>query len=106
MAFAKTVPTSYNVDANYHKITEAHIDYTNGNIRVVVAGWKNRADRNNNVTPLCANVMVIDGADYVFTGNEPSRAEIYGKLKSIVKQIQGPVGPINVPSMWADAVDD
>ena len=106
MAFQKTVPTTLNVDANYHKITEMFIDFTNKTARVVVSGWKNRADRNAGVQPLCNDVTIIDGSDFTFTGGEPNRGEIYGKLRSIVKRIAGPVGLIDVPSKWADSVDD
>lgn len=106
MAFDKAVPTPFNVDARYHKITSVMIDFLKSEAVVVVSGWRNRADRDSGIKPLTSESTTIAGNDFSFSGGEPSRAELYAKLRSMVRTVEAPLGRVTQPSRWSDAAED
>ena len=83
MALKKPIPTSFDVDAIYWNIGEEHVDYREGNNRVVLYGYANAAARAKKAAPLSSAQITISGADF---SPGMDRASIYTHIKTKVEQ--------------------
>lgn len=78
MAFEKKIPTNFGVDAEYWRIIHFSGDILSGNGTVVVAGYVNKAARDENRQPLAQHTLQYINNEFSL---DDDRAAIYRKLR-------------------------
>lgn len=86
MALKKPILTHFDIDADYWNIGEEHVDYREGNNRVVLYGYANAGARAKKAAPLSSAQIVISGADFSPGMN---RADIYEHIKAKAPEFAG-----------------
>lgn len=83
MALWKSIPTSYGIDADYHKITATDVDWLNKTIRINLDTYVTQAIRNSGKAPIMTHSYYWSGDEFSFTNNSNLVAECYTKLKTL-----------------------
>lgn len=91
MALEKSVPTRYGVAALYHRIAAAQVGWHDQGCLVTVFSYSSRAAREAGAAPLAVASFPFAGPAFDFAGGEPSRPQLYARLKALPE--------------WADAAD-
>lgn len=81
MALSLPIPSDYGVDATYHRIAAAQINWHDQACTLVLFSYVSKAAREAGLQPLGTLNLTFSGAEFDFEHDEITRAALYDKLK-------------------------
>lgn len=78
MAFIKSIPTEFGIDATYWSIGAVHEDFKGKGVEVTFYGYASKQARDEGKQPLAAGKATITGEEYIAGAD---RAALYALIK-------------------------